>query len=313
MPTVGPLRDDDLPGLYQAAEAASSQGRRRYGLATGLRLGLVVSAAVSGMLASLSDAVAVVTAFAFFGALLVETYILTDRPDRAWYEGRALAEAVKTLTWRYAVGAAPFGIGSQSGEAKGEASGRTGMETAEEETGERFRDRVDRLLRDAPRSGIAPTESPVIGERVREFRSLPALDRREIYLQGRVIDQQRWYAGKARFNRRRAFAWRVALLLFEGAGFLGALAYALDSIDLDFSGIMAALVGAGAAWMTARQYDTLARSYSVSSNELSIVRDRLEGVDPADETRWAEGVADVEDVIIREHAVWRASRSSSPT
>ena len=44
----------------------------------------------------------------FLGALGAEMYILANQPLRLWYEGRAGAESVKTLTWRYAVGGNPF-------------------------------------------------------------------------------------------------------------------------------------------------------------------------------------------------------------
>ncbi|MDA2811046.1 DUF4231 domain-containing protein [Nocardiopsis sp. RSe5-2] len=293
MTEVESLRESDLPGLYQAAASASSRGRRRYELAIRLRLGLVVAAAVSGMLASLKGEIAAITALAFFGALLVEIYVLNDRPDLAWYEGRALAETVKSLTWRYAVGAAPFAVSSGPDKA----------------VGGRFRDQISRLLKESPQAGIAPTESPVIGDRVQKIRARPVADRRAIYLRGRVVDQQRWYAGQARIGERRATAWRVVMLLFEVAGFLGAVGYALGAVALDLSGTMAALVGAGAAWTATRRHDLSARTYSYASNELSIVRDRLEDIDLSDEACWADTAAEAENVITSENAAWRAARS----
>jgi hypothetical protein len=54
------------------------------------------------------DLAAVATVVALVGAVIVEIWLLTDRPEQAWYDGRALAESAKTLAWRFAVGSAPF-------------------------------------------------------------------------------------------------------------------------------------------------------------------------------------------------------------
>ena len=35
-------------------------------------------------------------------------YILFFRPEKSWYEGRAIAESVKTLTWKFITGTKPF-------------------------------------------------------------------------------------------------------------------------------------------------------------------------------------------------------------
>ena len=69
-----------------------------------------VSVAVGGV-----DWSSFVGAAALVAAALTELYLVRDRPDRRWYEGRAAAESAKTLGWRYAVGAEPFGVEALSG------------------------------------------------------------------------------------------------------------------------------------------------------------------------------------------------------
>lgn len=36
----------------------------------------------------------------FIAALLVELWLWPVRPDKAWYDGRAVAESAKTLAWK---------------------------------------------------------------------------------------------------------------------------------------------------------------------------------------------------------------------
>ncbi|RSM40770.1 hypothetical protein DMA12_26510, partial [Amycolatopsis balhimycina DSM 5908] len=45
------------------------------------------------------------TALALVGAIVLEAWLVREKPERAWYDGRVLAEATKTLAWRFAMGA----------------------------------------------------------------------------------------------------------------------------------------------------------------------------------------------------------------
>jgi hypothetical protein len=105
------LADSALPGLFRAADKASLEAQRRFLMTSRLRLGFLVVAATAGACSVYTrrgvDLAAVATGLALVGAILVEIWLLTDRPERAWYEGRALAELAKTLAWRFAIGGAP--------------------------------------------------------------------------------------------------------------------------------------------------------------------------------------------------------------
>ncbi|MEU4603451.1 SLATT domain-containing protein [Kribbella sp. NPDC023972] len=79
-----------------------------------------------------------------------------------------------------------------------------------------------------------------------------------------------------------------------------------------FPRVVAALIGVGATRLGVRQYTTNARAYSLASEELAIIRSRIEVFDcdgPDSDRRWAAEVADAEEAVSREHTMWRASRS----
>jgi hypothetical protein len=292
------LPDDALPGLFQAADQASLHGQKRYVRASGLRLVLIVLAAAAAAVTlrigkASVDVMAIVTAVVFVATALVEVYLLAERPERSWYDGRALAQSAKTLAWRYAVGGDPFPKVDSSGE---------------EQVARRFHERLEELLRDAPEASVEATAAPAISRQIKKLRSSSLDGRMQAYLTGRILDQQVWYTAKAKANRSRSHWWRIALLSAELLGVAGALLRAFGAISFDLAGIIAAMIGAGAAWLAGKQHDFLARTYAFAANELALARSRLEDIQ--DPHAWAAEVANAEAAISREHVVWRASRAA---
>ncbi|MFC7843680.1 DUF4231 domain-containing protein [Streptomyces sp. NPDC057382] len=290
------LADDHLPSPFKAADSASLRGQARYMQATRLRLSFAVLAAV---LAAITvrvgetwDLAALCVAFAFIATLSIEVWLLVSKPERAWYDGRAFAESIKTLSWRYAVAAAPFP-----------------SEVPEHEVDRLFISEVGKIISEAPADTIA-VRSPVhITERMREIRRSPLSVRRGAYLEWRIEDQLQWYAGKADVNISLAGRWRVVLIAIEATGIAAAILKAGGTISFDLPGIAAALLGAGSAWFAVRQYEALGRAYTFAANDLSIVHARLQRIDAEDE--WEREAADAEEAISREHTMWRASRGAA--
>jgi conflict system pore-forming effector with SLATT domain len=229
------------------------------------------------------------TAAAFLLAVAVEVWLWISRPEKRWYDGRAVAESMKTLSWRYAVGAQPF---------------PTDLAAADDA----YLSSAGDLLRDAPATDIPPAGRPLITPAMRSLRAAPLAERREAYLRDRIDDQRDWYAAKTEACRVRARRWRVALLTGEIAGVALALLRAAGVVSADLAGLTAAGVGAGASWLAVRQFDFLARAYTYAHGELTLARERL--VLAADEAAWAAEAADAEEAVSREHTMWRASRSS---
>jgi hypothetical protein len=289
------LADADLPGLFQGADAASVQGQRRHVRAVQLRLTFAIVAAATGVAtlrvgAAGIDLLSIATVVALVIVVSVEFYLKSVRPEDTWYDGRALAESAKSLSWRYAVGAAPF--------AKPVADARAA-----------YVDGLRMLLHDAPPTSIKPTSAPAVTAPMQALRDSSLAARRGVYLADRVEDQRTWYARKAERNELLAYRWGIALLTVEIVGILAALSRAVGLVNFDLAGVVAAFIGAGAAWLAVRQYGTNARAYTYAAHELSIVYQRLDTI--TDEGAWATEVADAEEAISREHTMWRASRSGS--
>lgn len=282
------LGDEDFPAVFRSADAASISGQRRYMAGTKWRLVLAVVAA--GFAVWNAQAGVAVVLLAFLATVYLEVWMLAERPEWAWYDGRALAESTKTLSWRYAVAGEPFPAELSDGDAW-----------------RRFHERLEVLLREAPSDSIVPVGSMTATDAMRRLRESPFEVRKQTYLTWRIEDQQQWYGSKAASNVIRARRWRIALIVVEGLGVLAAVLRLLEIVEFDLPGVLAAVLGAGAAWFAVRQYESLGRAYTLAATELSIVHQRLS---TTNESRWSQEVADAEEAISREHTMWRASRGS---
>jgi hypothetical protein len=285
-----PLR---YPALYRAASDASKTGQNRYMQAIRIRLIFLVLAAVGGAISWRVGGVEVLAWLAlvsFVVALAAEVMIFALRPEQVWYEGRAAAESAKTLTWRYAVAGDPLPSSLTNHAA----------DTA-------FLKQLAAIPRDLTIS-FPPSQLDGVGQitdEMRQLRDRPFLERKAAYLTGRIDDQQRWYGEKSRDAERHNSGFLLGAILFEFVGVIAAALRVTGIIDFDMLGIVAALTAGIASWAQTRQYGSIARAYSIASNELTTIRSQASLVNDAD---WAQFVAEAEEAISREHTLWRASR-----
>lgn len=289
-----------LSPLAEAASRDSTGAQRRYLLATAAHLACLVLAAVFGALTIRPDPdgvdLAGLASVGFFaGAAILSVYLFGTRPDRQWYDGRAAAESMKTLAWKYSVGGNPFRVGTAA-----EAQ-------LEELFVERTRETIQALKYARPAGGRV---EPQLTEEMRAVRSRPLEQRRAEYERGRIVEQQTWYADKAEWNNKRAARWRIVILVAELAGLILGLLKAAAVIEIDLLGVAAALAAALGAWLQAKQHEELGRAYAVASQELAAIRSLI--ARPRTEEEWADFVDQSEEAISREHTLWRASRGVDP-
>ncbi|WP_426241648.1 DUF4231 domain-containing protein [Nocardioides sp. LHG3406-4] len=296
MPALRKVTDDDMPQLFQAADKSSLNAQTAFVDGTRLRLGLVVLAAALGVTAwrvgaSNIDVLAVASTLLFVGALLVEGFLWKSRPDKTWYDARAIAESAKTLAWKYAVRGEPFNDPDMS----------------EEDTTRSLLDRLNGIQRQYSHVGLEAVNVPAVSQWMREQRQDSWSERKEVYRRLRLVDQKDWYAKKAKYNKERSTQWRVALVATEFLGVVASLLSAFsESVPL-FGPALAALVVAVVAWLETKQHDFNARAYSAAVSDLAQAEARLDIAE--DEAAWAQEVENAEEAISREHTLWLASRN----
>lgn len=288
---MDPFENGGYPAFYESTDRLSLEGQNRFNWALRLRLlGLVIATIGSGVILAygLISVGAWLAIGGFLLAILIEAWLAVDKPDRSWYEGRAAAESAKTLTWRYAVRGESF--------------------NTDENIDSSFRAQIGNLLQDLrdldlPSSVLADSQ---ITDDMREVRSKPFESRKEIYREGRIETQRKWYSDKASFNRTRARRWSITVFSIEGLGVIGGLFLLTGILPIDFISLAAIIAAAITAWTQARQYKTLAVAYGVTAQELASVKNELDGI--VQESDWPYFVGQAEEAISREHTLWRASR-----
>lgn len=292
MPMTSGLSDRDLPGFWRASDTASKRGQRWVLIYSAARLAGTVVAALGGAMsltAGRFDVAAAVILGGFAVAFVAEVVSWVHDPEQTWYDGRALAESSKTLAWRYAVGGDPFPATMPESDAL-----------------ELLRTRMDEVSRGTTTKIVLDGPNPVVTPKMMTLRREPYGVRRTAYIVDRTLEQQGWYAKKARLNGRWSTGARVTLVVAEVGALVTAALRVFGGWELDLAGLMGALIAAGAAWVAVKQYGPLATAYSIAARELALQADRLHTVP---EAHWAKVAGDAEEAISREHTLWLASRT----
>ena len=294
------LGEENLPALYHDGDTNSLKAQRSFLKYTWWGLAAVVIAAAAGTVSFelvRVDIGGLVATFAFIVAVYMRVLLFKNRPEKIWYDGRAVAESTKTSAWRYAVGGEPFGA-------------KLTAEEADKKFVQRLRDIPLGL---DPDSIIPVPDSPRedITEGMRQLRQMTLPERKSVYQEGRIKEQRDWYSRKAKWNKDRARNWNIALIVIEVIGVGGALVKATNLLEVGLLGFAGALVAAGTSWLQTKQHANLAEAYSVAARELSNINTLLPSC--TKESDWADFVGQAEEAISREHTLWIASRTSSRT
>jgi len=299
-PKSGPLTfaDVDFPALFLAADHASRQTQRRYANMTAVILGgLVAGAGISALSRIFPDSSSVI-AFATAGITSLSFMLTTIRwalkPEKHWYAARAVAEAVRSLTWLFVTDAGPYPASLSPDEAakKFLADLRTTIQ-----------DQGDAALG----FGSEFTEHPQITPRMRAIRHASFDERRELYVAARLQDQRRWYGARARRNQRAGTRAYIIIQCSQA----GALASSVLLVSpymsgWDFAGLFSAIASAFIGWMHLRQYQELAHAYAMAALDLGLIEERASMVKT--EAELVAFIDESENAIGRERALWTARR-----
>jgi len=282
-----------LPEIYQKAGDASARWQKSFLQWNRINFIVLALAAAMSSLRSYLPTEVLRGAAAIMGAALLASgavmsfWLRKSRLERRWYSARAVAESVKTLSWRYMMTAAPFEGGSPDAEAKAAAL-------------------FESFVHDIAEQEEAPV--PKIQEitaKMQEIRAWPRAARLTLYLQERLEEQRTWYAGNSERNEesgRRVLYMAVATQI---------VACVLALIPIfreipDFGGVFATVSASALAWMQLKKYEDLTQAYKTAAKELSRIGSGVApGWTPSD-AELSRFVLDTENAISREHTLWLA-------
>lgn len=299
MNTLG-LRRDDLPATCIAAADASSAGRRRTRSLIALELVCLVVAAGTGIAVwrvgrSDLDVLAGIGCLGFAAALASASIRRLRKPEMQWHSGRAAAESIRTLAWRYAAGGDPFPLSESNAKCTADFLGRLQAIFAQLEG-------IPLSAQSASAREITPAMNAL---RSAEFEL-----RRQVYGSDRIDHQVTWYSQRSADHLRAGRIWFTVSVGAAGTGIILATFRFFGAWDIDFLGLGASVAGAAIAWNQLNQHQAVGNAYALTARELSMIRDQLTYIGPES---WSAFVSDAEGAISREHTMWLARHGATTT
>ena len=102
------VKDCEYPALYRTANAASVRAQDGFLRVFKISVVLLVLGAVVSLINAKHSIAMIISGLLFLSSLAVFVYGQFENFRGRWYQARALAESVKTATWRLIMGADPF-------------------------------------------------------------------------------------------------------------------------------------------------------------------------------------------------------------
>lgn len=280
--------EGDFPALFQDADSAAKRTQGYFFLST-----VVVSLAslAAGILSNFADeftAAKFLSVFFSISALMSAVVLMFLRPQRAWYASRALAESVKTVSWRYICRAEPYHGATTSAD-------------------ERLKKTIRSLMEANSHAPLrySSSHTDLVTNRMIEIRDLPLKDRIDIYIEHRIENQLTWYRNGAALNSKRSVAWHSALIIST----LLALSISIAGYDSSYFTYISWLYSiplAILAWIQTKRYQELAESYALTAHEITAAKGNVRTI--SSESDFSGFVGDMENAFSREHTQWSARK-----
>jgi hypothetical protein len=292
------IANEQLPAMFRSADKGSLDGQWWYLLL--IRADLVVL--LLGALASSFSVVdtdarrvaAIVGAVLLIGSALLTWIIRYQKNERTWYAGRAVAESVKSMAWRYMTKAEPYDMADLGQADAAFVADLAAILHERESLGASF--------------GASSGTAPEITAEMRQFRALDTPERANAYIEQRIQDQRGWYSRSAERNQRRRGQWFCGVIAIQVLAGVVAICIAAYPTAFNIAPVLATAASACLAWMQVKQHQELAQSYNVASHDLGLVEAKATTV--RTDVDLSHFVGDAENAISREHTLWIARRDT---
>ena len=288
------MEENDFPALYNSADGASLEAQHNYFNALRFYLILLIVAAFVSFNWSREVYGAIASAFLFLLTLGILVWLKVQKPEDIWYNGRAVAESVKTRTWRWIMKSEPYDKAISEDQAQRELLSDL------------------KAILDQNRSlSSCLSWTPDLGEAISSkmilIRSLSWQERLTIYKDDRIDNQSVWYSKKSQFNKRRARLWFITSIILHILAIFMLLYRIKDPILSLPIEVIAAAASAVLTWLQAKKHNELNSSYSLAAHEIVLIKG--EAVSVKDDKQLSEFVVNSESAFSREHTQWVARKS----
>ena len=290
------VKDTDLPGLYQASNSASIKEQSKY--FKGI-LYYIILLTIAALFAFFSDNNPnaygkIISVILFLSSLGVMIWLRVSKPEDIWYNGRAVAESVKTRTWRWMLRAEPYEDieDVEIMRKKFIADLKTILEHNKSLIG---------------KLGITTIVKEPISDKMILVRNLPINDRIEVYRKERITNQALWYSKKAKFNKDKSTQWFWVTVSLHAIAIIGLL-YNIKDPNLRLPIETIAVVASGVlTWLQAKKHNELSASYTLTAHEIMLIKSETTRINT--ESELSEYIMNCENAFSREHTQWIARKN----
>ncbi|MBV9341357.1 MAG: DUF4231 domain-containing protein [Acidobacteria bacterium] len=287
----------DYPSLFAAADTAANKAKRKYYLLLGVQLSIFVLTFFAATLSSKGNGFfSRVSAFLLGASLIISWISRAQHYDKSWYESRSIAEAVKTLTWRYMMQAEPFLIGHDSVAAQ-----------------KAFASELQQIRRAHARAADELTDfasSPVVfSPHIEEVRNAEWQSRKQEYISRRLEPERIWYESNARNSSSESERWLWPVIISQVlALFFAVVQPPLRMREFNPVSFLMMIASTITAWGQAKRHDEAAHSYASVARTLGELQS-VADIEARDTMSLADFVSTVEQVIAKERTAWQIKRS----
>lgn len=292
------MQENNFPGLYQASDEASLTAQSTYKNIIAYDLiTMIIAAALAIYNYQSTDPkllVYVISCFFLLAGLVMTIVVKTKKYEDIWYQGRALAESCKTLTWRFITCSESFEVDMNAENA------RTAFIKRLKELGNEFKELNKNL-------NAKTLTLPNISDEMLKIRNLNMQERKEYYIKYRIEEQKKWYSTKAEFNKAKYNFWFFTIIISQAIALACAI-YLIKNPDSNwnFIGLFTTISACGLSWLQLKQHQELKQAYTTAAQELNFILDDSSNADS--EAKLSKFVLDSENAISREHTMWLAQK-----
>jgi len=287
------MTETDYPAIYQTADGASITIQKNFLIVLAIYFICLITAAILSVINGPTSIFASIQTFLLLTGLGLTIYLANKQPQRIWYGTRALAESIKTITWRYMMRAEPF-------------------DNNDTEAKKHFLASLRKILQSNKKISAQATEIinlKQITDNMLVTRAKSLHERKLVYKEYRIENQQAWYANKANINRKKSKYWFFGLIAMNST----AISFSIGKIiwpHIPFwpTDIFVIAAGAIMTWMQVNRYQELAASYTLAAHEIGLLNAELP--EDQDEKKFSLFVSDAENAFSREHTQWQARRDA---
>ncbi len=290
------MQNKDFPNYFIAGDNASIKAQKTYINCILVDLILIcIGAALSiynWQTTNTKMWIYSISGFFLFVSFVLSLIMKFKKYEDTWYRGRALAESVKTLTWRFMTKSELF-------------------EGDNEEAKERFLKRINEI-RDEFKDLVNILEAKdlkldVITPKMKEIRNSSLQERKDFYVKNRIQNQIEWYASKADTNKDKYEFWFWGVIVAQFFSIVSIVVLMIyPECNFNFVGLLTTLSASFLSWLQVKKYQENKEAYTIALSELNMIKTESENIDT--EELFSKFVLDSENAMSREHTIWLAQK-----